>query len=115
MTKPTPNRSLLVRTAGLSACALLVGCAAGTSAGGDPTTPSGSSVATQSDNARATPKPLYALSYVAGPAWKKGRPPQEQDLAAHFAYVDRLFKDGVLVVNGLFGDEVRGLYVFAAG
>lgn len=58
------------------------------------------------------PKPLYALSYVAGAGWKAGRPPQEQDLTEHFAYVDKLFKAGKLVVNGLYGDEVRGLYVF---
>jgi uncharacterized protein YciI len=58
------------------------------------------------------PKPLYAVSYVAGAGWKAGKPPQEQDLAAHFAYVGSLFKTGKLVVNGLYGDEVRGLYVF---
>jgi uncharacterized protein YciI len=59
-------------------------------------------------------KPLYALHYVAGPAWKQGQPPDQQDLAGHFAYVDDLFKHGKLIVNGLYGDEVRGLYVFSA-
>jgi uncharacterized protein YciI len=59
------------------------------------------------------PKPLYALTYVAGPSWKKGKGPGEQDLGAHFAYVDGLFEKGFLVTNGIYGDEVRGMYVFA--
>jgi uncharacterized protein YciI len=63
--------------------------------------------------AAAQPKPLYALNYIAGPRWKPGKPPQEQDLAGHFGYVDKLFKQGKLVVNGLYGDEIRGLYMFA--
>jgi uncharacterized protein YciI len=63
--------------------------------------------------AAPAPKTLFTLSYVAGKNWKKGKPPQEQDLKTHFEYVGNLFKRGKLVTNGIYGDEIRGLYALA--
>jgi uncharacterized protein len=75
-----------------------------------PVATSGSSAATAS-----SPRTLYTLEYVAGPNWKAGLPPQQQELGPHFGYVAKLFKDHTLVANGIYGDEVRGLYVLSVG
>jgi uncharacterized protein YciI len=106
------NVRLARNFAAVLAAASLAACRASATAGtAEPTTIRGSTTMTMPSTA---PKPLYALQYVAGPAWRHGQPPDQQDLAGHFGYVDDLFKQGRLIVNGLYGDEVRGLYVFSA-
>src|SRR4051812_7008590 len=83
----------LIMTAAYVALTLTAGCAATsvTPASGpapgvreEPHTTETSS--SSKESAQVMPKPLYVLSYVAGPAWKKGKPPGEQDFAGHFAY-----------------------------
>lgn len=54
---------------------------------------------------------LHTITYAPGPAWDPKLPPREQDLAGHFAYVQDLFDDGVLLANGPFLDDGRGFYL----
>lgn len=67
-------------------------------------------MAMQHDTAPA-PITLTALVYEAGPNWKAGEPPQNQDLGGHFGYMKGLFDQGVLVANGPTLDDGRGLYL----
>jgi uncharacterized protein YciI len=102
----------------VSYCLISASCAPGETV--NPNTPASGVAAAPSSGSAAgaastpAPAPLFALSYVAGPAWKRGEGPEAQDLNGHFAYVEDLFRRGILVLNGLYGDEIRGLYVFAA-
>lgn len=61
------------------------------------------------------PTPMTIMIYEAGPAWKAGRPMQEQGLGPHLAYVGGLFSRGRLVAYGPQADAVRGYYVLAGG
>ena len=63
-----------------------------------------------------TPEPIAAhtIIYTAGTAWDPMLPPEQQDLAAHFAYIEGLFNDGVLLANGPFLDDGRGFYIHLA-
>jgi uncharacterized protein YciI len=108
--------SIIFRTAGLATLwfALACGSSAKIPGGGSAVSaPQQQQVVAKSATAVPAPKTLFTLSYVAGPNWKKGKPPQDQDLSGHFAYVGKLFKQGKLVANGLYGDEIRGLYALA--
>lgn len=60
----------------------------------------------------SSPPPLQTVIYEAGPSWKAGLPPEQQDLQGHFAYMGDLFKRGELVANGPTLDDFRGFYVF---
>ncbi|MCA9619816.1 MAG: hypothetical protein KC731_12405 [Myxococcales bacterium] len=93
---------------------LLVGCV------GD----RGAAPADSANPASSTPAPetpaaqgelLYALSYVPGAAWKDGEPLAAQGLDDHFGYVGDLFERRILVANGLYSDELRGLYLLSVG
>ena len=57
------------------------------------------------------PMPMTIVIHEAGPAWRPGKPPQEQDLNPHFGYVGDVFKKGTLVAYGTQSDAVRGYYV----
>lgn len=57
------------------------------------------------------PVPMTIVIYEAGPAWKEGKPPAEQNLGPHFGYVGALFKAGKVVAYGTQTDAVRGFYV----
>ena len=49
--------------------------------------------------APAPPDPMLGLTtitYTAGPAWDATKPPEQQELAGHFAYVGDLFATGAL-------------------
>ena len=63
------------------------------------------------DDAAAAPVTLTVLIYEAGPNWKAGEPPQNQDLGGHFGYMKDLFDRGVLVANGPTLDDGRGFYL----
>ncbi|MGH9577915.1 MAG: YciI family protein [Terriglobales bacterium] len=56
--------------------------------------------------------PTHTVSYAAGPNWIAGQPPEKQDLGEHFAYVERLFKSGMLLANGPTMDDFIGFYVY---
>lgn len=58
---------------------------------------------------------VYAVTYGAGPTWKASMPPQDQDLGDHFAYVDTLFEQGILLANGPFQDRPQGFYLYLTG
>lgn len=57
------------------------------------------------------PVPMTIVIHEAGPAWKPGKPPQEQDLDPHFGYVGEIFKQGRLIAYGTQTDAVRGYYI----
>jgi hypothetical protein len=59
------------------------------------------------------PSPMTIVIYEAGLAWKEGKPPAEQNMGLHFAYVGELFKAGKVVAYGPQTDAVRGFYVLA--
>lgn len=61
------------------------------------------------------PAPMTLIIYGAGSAWKPGRPPAEQGLAPHIAYVARHFKAGQVIAYGTQVDAVRGYYLLAGG
>jgi uncharacterized protein YciI len=64
--------------------------------------------------AKQTSVALATVIYTAGPSWDPQKPPQKQDMASHFAYVQRLFDQGRLLAYGPFGDDGRGFYVYVA-
>lgn len=58
-------------------------------------------------------RPLFAIVYRAGPAWKPGVPMQEQELRDHFYYVKALHERGDIVYAGAMGPDA-GLMIFHA-
>jgi uncharacterized protein YciI len=56
----------------------------------------------------------YTITYAAGPQWKPGVGPEQQDIGAHLAWVKTLFGDKRLLANGHL-DNGRGFYVFDVG
>ena len=48
----------------------------------------------------ATARPLFAIVYRAGPAWKPGVPMKDQGLRDHFYYVKALHERGGIVYAG---------------
>lgn len=53
----------------------------------------------------------HTVIYTAGPAWDPMLPPEEQDLAAHFEYIEGLFAAGQVLAYGPFLTDGRGFYV----
>lgn len=51
---------------------------------------------------------LFAIIWSPGPAWKKGKPVQEQDLGAHRAYFEALANAGHILAAGPFLDQQAG-------
>lgn len=69
-------------------------------------------------NARQQPvtaeaRPLFALVYRAGPAWKPGVPMKDQGLRDHFYYVKALHERGDIVYAGAMGPD-GGLMILHA-
>jgi uncharacterized protein YciI len=64
------------------------------------------------DRGRPEVTRIATVTYSGGPQWKPNLPPDQQDLASHFAYVQRLYDAHVLLANGLLADG-RGFYLFA--
>jgi uncharacterized protein YciI len=58
------------------------------------------------------PTMTYTLTYAAGPLWKRGLPPDQQELGPHMGWVKQLFDSRRLVANGHLADG-HGFYVFA--
>ena len=56
---------------------------------------------------------LYAIVLEPGPAWKPGRPFEEQGLGPHLAYWVALHRQGRIVTAGPLGDD-SGLVLFYA-
>jgi len=61
----------------------------------------------------ATTRPLFAIVYRAGPAWKSGVPMKEQGLRDHFYYVKALHERGDIVYAGAMGPD-GGLMILHA-
>lgn len=61
----------------------------------------------------AVARPLFALVYRAGPAWKPGVPMKDQGLRDHFYYVKALHERGDIVYAGAMGPD-GGLMIFHA-
>jgi uncharacterized protein len=57
---------------------------------------------------------LFAVLYRPGPAWRAGRPMQEQDLKAHVAYMQQLADQGVMLAAGPLTSLDGGLIVLTA-
>lgn len=62
----------------------------------------------------AATRPLFAIVYRAGPAWKPGVPMKDQGLRDHFYYVKALHERGDIVYAGAMGPD-GGLMIFHAG
>ncbi len=56
---------------------------------------------------------LNTVTLGSGPAWDPQLPPEQQDLADHFAYVGGLFETGALIAYGPRSDGL-GLYLYLA-
>lgn len=62
--------------------------------------------------AQAT-RPMFAIVYRAGPAWKPGVPMKDQGLRDHFHYVKALHERGDVVYAGAMGPD-GGLMILHA-
>lgn len=58
-------------------------------------------------------RPLFAIVYRAGPAWKPGVPMKDQGLRDHFYYVKALHERGGIVYAGAMGPD-GGLIILHA-
>lgn len=70
------------------------------------------SMAQQQPAAQAA-RPLFAIVYRAGPAWKPGVPMKDQGLRDHFFYVKALHDRGDIVYAGAMGPD-GGLMILHA-
>lgn len=61
----------------------------------------------------AATRPMFAIVYRAGPAWKPGVPMKEQGLRDHFYYVKALHERGDIVYAGAMGPD-GGLMILHA-
>lgn len=61
----------------------------------------------------AAARPLFAIVYRAGPAWKPGVPMKDQGLRDHFYYVKALHERGGIVYAGAMGPD-GGLIILHA-
>lgn len=61
----------------------------------------------------AATRPLFAIVYRAGPAWKPGVPMKDQGLRDHFYYVKALHERGDVVYAGAMGPD-GGLMILHA-
>ncbi len=62
----------------------------------------------------ATMRPLFAIVYRAGPAWKPGVPMKDQGLRDHFYYVKALHERGDIVYAGAMGPDGGLMLIHAA-
>lgn len=62
-------------------------------------------VASYAQAAATSEQGLFAIIYRAGPAWRQGKPMQEQALGPHEAYMRRLFAEGRTYVAGPLGPD----------
>lgn len=69
--------------------------------------------ATSQHQPAAAARPLFAIVYRAGPAWKPGVPMKEQGLRDHFYYVKALHERGDIVYAGAMGPD-GGLMILHA-
>lgn len=67
----------------------------------------------QQQPAAQAARPLFAIVYRAGPAWKPGVPMKDQGLREHFYYVKALHERGDIVYAGAMGPD-GGLMIFHA-
>ena len=51
------------------------------------------------------PNEYFVFLYVPGPGWLSHKPITEQPLSEHFAYMERLTGEGILVLGGPFKDD----------
>ncbi len=89
---------IVIRT--LLAASLLTGTLAATTAAPAP-------------SPAAATRPLFAIVYRAGPAWKPGVPMKDQGLRDHFYYVKALHERGDIVYAGAMGQD-GGLMILHA-
>ncbi|HEY0621944.1 YciI family protein [Sphingomonas sp.] len=64
--------------------------------------------------AATTTRPLFAIVYRAGPAWKPGVPMKGQGLRDHFYYVKALHERGDIVYAGAMGPDGGLMLIHAA-
>lgn len=62
----------------------------------------------------AAGRPLFAIVYRAGPAWKSGVPMKDQGLRDHFYYVKALHEHGDIVYAGAMGPDGGLMLIHAA-
>lgn len=74
----------------------------------------GAGVTDASAEAGAPARNLYLFLYRPGPSWRAGVPMQEQGLAPHGAYMQRLLDEGRLFAAGGFVDVDGGMAVVIA-
>ena len=59
--------------------------------------------------------PLFVILYKQGPAWKDGVPMRQQDaIAPHYRYMQRLFEAGTILDAGPTLDEPGGVVILKA-
>ncbi|MCW4462999.1 YciI family protein [Sphingomonas sp. BT-65] len=94
----------LTRLAGIAAIVLVAMTGTGVAA------QAGQEPAAQQQAAR----PMFAIVYRAGPAWKPGVPMKDQGLRDHFYYVKALHERGDIVYAGPMGPDGGLILVHAA-
>ena len=57
----------------------------------------------------------FALQYSPGPNWENDKSIYDQDLKEHIAYMERLHKEGKLLMGGPFSDSTGGLALLKVG
>ena len=70
-------------------------------------------VSAASSMAQGAPPPTMMTIVVdeAGPAWKRGRPLEEQNMGPHLGYVDGLFKTGKVIAYGAQGESTEVFFL----
>lgn len=71
-------------------------------------------VAVPPHDREAAARPLFAIIYRAGPAWKAGVPMKDQGLREHFLYVKSLHARGDVVYAGALGSNGGLMLIHAA-
>ena len=56
----------------------------------------------------------FAFIYRPGPAWLPNRSVLQQPLVGHFAYIEKLERDGILCLGGPFKDDAGALGIVQA-
>jgi uncharacterized protein len=59
-------------------------------------------------------KKAFVIIYRPGPAWREGKPIQEQPIKAHFEYMHQLNQEGKIISGGPFADNTGGLLLLEA-
>jgi uncharacterized protein YciI len=73
----------------------------------------GAAPAPQQQPSATAARPLFAIVYRAGPAWKPGVPMKDQGLRDHFYYVKAVHERGDIVYAGAMGPD-GGLIILHA-